>query len=110
MEKTHGLKGLNSIKTMKNVKKRSIDMAKNSSFLELYILEKERERLVAERRIIEQKLNGLNKRLKEIAEEVKEIQTAKGYAKKTLENKKDSAPINPNKKEQKAINKVQFDY
>lgn len=110
MEKGYRKKGLDSIKTMKNVKKISAVKAKESSFLELYILEKEKERLLMERQLFAQKLTGIKRRLNEIETEVERIQLARGYSMKNLESKKNPAPTSPNKKEQRSFKKVQFDY
>jgi aryl carrier-like protein len=110
MEKTHGLKGLDSIKTMKNVKKISVVEERGSSFLELYILEKEKERLLMESRLFSQKLDSIKRRLQEIEAEVERIQLVKGHLKKTIENRKNPSSIHPGKKEAKQLNKVRIDY
>ena len=62
------VKGIDSIKTMSNIKKSSIANSEGSDFLKMYMLEKERTRLRSEESLISRRLNIIQIRLIEIQE------------------------------------------
>jgi hypothetical protein len=62
------VKGIGSIKTMYNTKKSAISNNKGSDFLKMYMLEKERTRLLSEEILISRRLNIIQIRLNEIQE------------------------------------------
>ncbi len=62
------VKGIDSIKTMSNIKKSSIAKSEGSDFLKMYMLEKERTRLRSEESLISRRLNIIQIRLIEIQE------------------------------------------
>lgn len=68
MQDVDTLKGLHGVKTLGSSKKRSIPKVQSSTYLELYMMEKEGERLVKESKRLEIRHIQVKKRLKEIAE------------------------------------------
>jgi len=60
------VKGLQSIKSLQNAVKSGIPNKEDSDFIKMYIFEKERNRLQAEEIRINQRLEIIHKRLKEI--------------------------------------------
>ena len=66
MQDVNTLKGLHGVKTLASSKKRSLSRAQSSPFLDLYMVEKERERLVKESQRLELRHNQVKQRLKEI--------------------------------------------
>jgi len=62
--------GLRDIRSMHSTGRRSIPKAQSSSYLDLYMLQKERERLEKERSLLEKRRQGIERRLKEIQEQI----------------------------------------
>jgi hypothetical protein len=74
MKDVDTLKGLHGVKTPSSSKKRSISRVQSSAYLELYMMEKERERLVKESKRLEIRHNQVKGRLKEIDEYREDVQ------------------------------------
>ena len=68
MKDVDTLKGLHGVKTLASAKKRSISRGQSSPYLELYVMEKEWERLVKESKRLEIRHKQVKQRLKEIDE------------------------------------------
>jgi prefoldin subunit 5 len=59
---------------MHSTGRRSIPKAQSSSYLDLYMLQKERERLEKERSLLEKRGQGIEKRLKEIQQQIEALE------------------------------------
>jgi predicted nucleic acid-binding Zn-ribbon protein len=70
------LSGLRETRTMHGSKKRSIPRVQSSAYLDLYMLGKEKDRLEKEMFIIEKRKTSLQKRLDDIAVEMKKLEGA----------------------------------
>ena len=68
MKRFETLKGLHGVKTLGSAKKRSISRVQSSTYLELYVMERERELLVRESKRLEIRHGQVKQRLKEIEE------------------------------------------
>ncbi len=68
MKDVDTLRGLHGVKTLGSAKKRSISRGQSSPYLELYVMEKEWERLVKESKRLEIRHKQVKQRLKEIDE------------------------------------------
>ena len=75
------LSGLREIRTMHSTKKRSIPRVQSSTYLDLFLLGKEKDRLDKEMSIMEKRKAGLQKRLAEIAAAMKKLEGTKSRAK-----------------------------
>jgi len=76
MRDVNGLKGLHVLRTMNSTKKRSIPRIHNSAYLDLYMLNKEKERLLKERERLGLRDTVVKKRLEAIDAEMNELQKA----------------------------------
>ncbi|MDO9575864.1 MAG: hypothetical protein Q7J55_04990 [bacterium] len=74
------LSGLGEIRTMHSSKKRSIPRVQSSAYLDLYMLGKEKDRLEKEMFILEKRKTSIQKRLDEIAVEMKKLEEEEGIA------------------------------
>ncbi len=81
MRDAKGLKGLHALRTMYSGKKRSIPRVQSSSYLDLYMLNKEKERLTKEDERLGMRNVGIKKRLEEIGMEMNKRQGRKTIAK-----------------------------
>jgi len=70
------LSGLRETRTMHGSKKRSIPRLQSSAYLDLYMLGKEKDRLEKEMFVLEKRKTSLQKRLDEIAVEMKKLEEA----------------------------------
>lgn len=66
--------GLRDIRGMRSIGRRSIPKAQSSSYLDLYVLQKERERLEKERSLLEKRRQGIERRLKEVQEQMEKLE------------------------------------
>ncbi|MFA8436677.1 MAG: hypothetical protein ACEPOZ_19375 [Marinifilaceae bacterium] len=78
MKTINSIRGLHSTKTLSTIGKRSIPQTHCSSYLELYMLEKEKERLLVERNKLSIKMDVINNRLEEIEIETKRLVEMEG--------------------------------
>lgn len=85
MRDVNGLKGLHMLRTMHSVKKRSIPRIQSSAYLDMYMLNKEKERLVKEDQRLGMRNTVVKKRLGEIDLEMNRLQRTEDVA-KTSEN------------------------
>jgi len=76
MKDVNSLKGIHGAGTTQSRKKRSIPRVQNSTYLDLYMLDKEKERLLKEDRKLSMRKDGIRKRLEEIELEMSRIQEA----------------------------------
>lgn len=67
------ISGLRNIKTMFSSKRRSIPRVQSSAYLDLYMLQKEKDRLEKEIFILEKRKNSIQKRLDEINTEIDKL-------------------------------------
>jgi hypothetical protein len=70
------LKGLSETRTLQGSKKRSMPRAQNTTYLDIFILGKEKDRLEKEMIIIDKRKASLQKRLDDIAVEMKKLKEA----------------------------------
>jgi predicted nuclease with TOPRIM domain len=71
------LRGLKETRTMHGSQKRSMPRVKSSAYLDLFILGKEKDRLLKELSVMAKRKENLDKRLAEIAVEWKKLEEAK---------------------------------
>jgi len=70
------LKGLSETRTLQGSKKRSMPRAQNATYLDIFILGKEKDRLEKEMIIIDKRKTSMQRRLDEIAVEMKKLEEA----------------------------------
>jgi len=106
MKDVNNLKGIHGAGTMQSRKKRSIPRIQSSTYLDLYMLDKEKERLLKEDKKLSMRKDNIRKRLEEIEQETSKMQEAEAIV-KTAANKSPSgrafAQTNGAKKEFKTI-------
>lgn len=76
MRDVNSLRGLHSVRSMHSTKRRSIPRVQSSAYLDMYMLDKEKERLLKEEAKLKMRSDGIKKRLKEIDREINKIQEA----------------------------------
>lgn len=76
MRDVNSLKGLHILRTMHSIKRRSIPRIQTSPYLDLYMLNKEKERLLKESERLAQRDTVVKKRLEEIDLEMNKLQEA----------------------------------
>ena len=81
MKNVNSLKGIHGVGTMQSRKKRSIPRVQSSTYLDLYMLDKEKERLLKEDGKLSMRKDGIRKRLEEIEHETRKIQEAESITK-----------------------------
>jgi hypothetical protein len=74
MRDVNSLPGLHKIRTMFSAKKRSIPRVQSSTYLDLYMMNKEKERLLKESERVGMRDTGIKKRLEEIDLEMNRLQ------------------------------------
>ncbi len=74
MRDVNTLKGLHSARTIHSTRKRSIPRIQSSPYLDLYMLNKEKERLVKEDQRLSMRKDAIKKRLEEIDLEMNKIE------------------------------------
>lgn len=107
-KKGDSLKGFRGIKTMHSLKEKSTPKTQSSSYLELYVLEKEKERLLKEDENLCMRQNIIRRRLEEInlrMEDSRKTDALKGGEKETLLNENTSTQ--KKKAKNKAKNKTE---
>jgi len=85
MRDVNSLPGLHKLRTMLSAKKRSIPRVQSSSYLDLYMLDKEKERLLKETERLGLRDTGVKKRLEEIELEMNALQGTKTAGKASRE-------------------------
>ena len=106
MKDVNSLKGIHGVGTMQSRKKRSIPKVQSSAYLDLYMLNKEKERLLREDGKLSMRKDGIRKRLEEIEHETSRIQEAESITKagkSTNSSGRTFAQTNGAKKEFKAM-------
>jgi hypothetical protein len=86
------LKGLRETRTLQGSKKRSMPRAQNATYLDIFILGKERDRLDKEIIIIDKRKTSMSRRLDEIAIEMKSLEEAENRGKRTSPGKSKRCP------------------
>ena len=76
MKDVDGLRGLHAVRTMQSSKKRSIPRIQSSAYLDLFMLQKEKDRLVKENDRLLMKMEQTNKRIEEINADINKLQEA----------------------------------
>ena len=74
MRDVNSLPGLHKLRTMFSAKKRSIPRVQSSTYLDLYMMNKEKERLLKESERVGMRDAGIKKRLEEIDLEMNRLQ------------------------------------
>ncbi len=77
MKDVDGLKGLHGLRTMQSTKKRSIPRILSSAYVDLYMLQKEKERILKENEGLSMRKEIIRKRLKELDVEMNRLQEVK---------------------------------
>ncbi len=106
MKDVNNLKGIHGAGTMQSRKKRSIPRVQSSTYLDLYMLDKEKERLLKEDRKLSMRKDCIRKRLEEIEHEIskiKEAEVASKAGKGTSSSGRAFAQTNGAKKEFKTM-------
>lgn len=85
-------KGLGETKTLHGSKKRSMPRAQNATYLDIFILGKERDRLEKEMRIMEIRRASMRRRLDAIAVEIKSLKEAENHEKLAVHDKARKCP------------------
>ena len=81
MRDVNSLKGIHGVRTMQSRKKRSIPRVQSSTYLDLYILGKEKERLLKEDRKLSMRKDDIKRRLEEIEQETNKLQESEATVK-----------------------------
>ena len=81
MKDVNSLKGIHGAGTMQSRKKRSIPRVQSSTYLDLYMLDKEKERLLKEDGKLSIRKDGIRKRLEEIEQEMGKMQETEAIVK-----------------------------
>lgn len=81
MKDVNTVKGIHVLRTMHSAKRRSIPKIQSSTYLDLYILDKERERLRKEDARLCMRKDAIKKRLEEIDLKVNKLQESEAAAK-----------------------------
>ena len=89
MRDVNTISGIHVLRTMHSTKKRSIPRIKSSTYLDLYMLNKEKERLLKEVKRLDLRTNVIKKRLEEINLEMDKLQDA------GIDSKASGGNINP---------------
>ena len=113
MKDVDSLKGLHTVRTMQSSKKRSIPRVQSSSYLDLFMLQKEKERLIKENERLLMKMEQTNKRLEAIDVDINKLQEAEitTQAKTDIRLKKHSFTQNtPKQGEKKEWKKMSLNY
>ena len=86
------LKGLRETRTLQGSKKRSMPRAQNATYLDIFILGKERDRLEKEMIIIDKRKASMRRRIDEIAVEMKKLEEAEIRGKRATPGESKSRP------------------
>jgi len=76
MKDVNTMKGLHGLRTMLSSKKRSAPRIRSSAYLDLYMMGKEKDRLLKESERLGMRSSIINKRLREIGDEMGKIREA----------------------------------
>ena len=83
MKDVNSLKGIHGVGTMQSRKKRSIPRVQSSTYLDLYMLNKEKERLLKEDKKLSMRKDDIRKRLEEIELDMSRMQGDEAIVKPT---------------------------
>jgi len=81
MKDVNSLKGIHGVGTMQSRKKRSIPRVQSSTYLDLYMLNKEKERLLKEDRKLSMRKDDIKRRLEEIEQETNKLKESEATVK-----------------------------
>lgn len=106
MKDVNSLKGIHGVGTMQSRKKRSIPRVQSSTYLDLYMLNKEKERLLKEDKKLSMRKDDIQKRLEEIEHETSKMQETEAIVKPAASKSssgREFAQTNGTKKEFKTM-------
>jgi len=106
MKDVNSLKGIHGAGTMQSRKKRSIPRVQSSTYLDLYMLDKEKERLLKEDKKLSMRKGDILRRLEEIEHEMSRMQKGKAAPQATTDAtfpQCTSTQVNGSKKEFKTM-------
>lgn len=86
MRDVNSLRGLHGVRTMQSAKKRSIPRIQSSTYLDLYMLKKEKERLLKEDERLCMKKDSIKKRIEDIGLEMNKLQESETAVKATADS------------------------
>jgi len=92
MRDVNSTKGLHAIRSLHSRKKRSIPRIQSSSYLDMYMLDKEKERLLKESEKLGMRGDSIKKRLEEIDRDMKKLQEAETRVKPSAVSADSSGP------------------
>jgi len=81
MKDVNSLKGIHGVRTMQSRKKRSIPRVQSSTYLDLYMINKEKERLLKEDKKLSMRKDDIRRRLEEIEQETSKLQETEAIVK-----------------------------
>lgn len=87
MRDVNSLKGLHVMRTMHSAKKRSIPRIQSSAYLDLYMMNKEKERLLKEGERLGSRNTVIKKRLGEINHQMSRLQEAENSGKANISSR-----------------------
>jgi len=106
MKDVNSLRGIHGVGTMQSRKKRSIPRVQSSTYLDLYMLNNEKERLLKEDKKLSMRKDDIKRRLEEIEHETNKIGEAEATSKAskdTISSRRAFGQTNGAKKEFKTI-------
>lgn len=93
------VKGLREIRSLRGTGKRSIPRVQSSAYLDLYVLEKEKERLEKEATVLEKRGGAIRKRLADIQRQMETVERSASSAEcRTGRDGRGRGPSGPGKK------------
>lgn len=110
MRDVNSLKGLHGVRTMQSAKKRSIPRIQSSSYLDLYMLKKEKERLLKEDERVDMKKESIKKRLEDIDLEMNKLQEAEAAVKAIVNTSSSGGVFTEEDGGQKEWKKISLSY
>lgn len=106
MKDVNSLKGIHGVRSMQSRKKRSIPRVQSSTYLDLYMLNNEKERLLKEDKRLSMRKEDIQRRLEEIEHQTNKLQETEATSKAskdTISSRRALAQTNGAKKEFKTM-------
>ena len=110
MRDVNSLPGLHKLRTMLSAKKRSIPRVQSSAYLDMYMLNKEKERLLKESERVSMRDTGIKKRLEEIDLETNKLQEAEAGVKTSTNSSSSGRAFTQKDGAKKEWNKMTLNY
>jgi len=104
------LPGLHKVRTMFSANKRSRPRVESSAYLELYMLNKEKERLLKEDERLSRRKDAIKKRLEEINSEINKLQETEAAVKAVGDTNSSGATFTQKEGVKKKWKKMSLNY